>query len=65
MSNTIEFRQVIVKKNTDPGSGETITWEYRTKDTIISILGVSLSSWSDWTRVESVVIWQDDQGNPI
>lgn len=65
MSNTVEFRRVIEKKNMEAGSGETVTWEYRTKDVIISILGISLSAWSDWTRVETVTVYQDDNGNPL
>lgn len=42
MANHIQLRRVITKANMEAGSGEHETWEYRTKDVDISILGVSL-----------------------
>lgn len=56
MSNTLELRKVIRTKNDEPGSAKVETWEYRTKDVIISILGVDLSSWTAWTPIETVTV---------
>ena len=64
MSNVIEFREV--QRRTSNGQGvSTIEtwWEYRTKDVIIAVLGVSLSSWSDWQRVDTIRV--DQNGNPL
>lgn len=52
-SNTIEFRYVKLQLANGTPVGE--KWQYRTKDTVINILGVSLGSWSDWTDTESNV----------
>lgn len=64
-SNTIEFREV--QRRTTNGQGVHTTetwWEYRTRDTLISILGVvSLSAWSDWEKVDTIRV--DQNGNPL
>lgn len=65
MANHLELRKVIVKANTENGTAERETWEYRTKDVVISILGVSLGAWSPWTRIESEVVWQTPEGGPL
>lgn len=53
-SNTIEFRYCKLQLADGTPAGE--KWQYRTKNTIINILGVSLGSWSDWTDVEAEVV---------
>lgn len=67
MANHIELRKVIVLQQS-PNGGQTTqteTWEYRTKDVLISILGVSLGTWSPWTPIEAVTIYEDENGNPL
>ena len=58
MSNTIELRKKITKYQGTPGSEPTIeeTWQYRTKDIIIGVLGISLGVWTDWTDIEEVTV---------
>ncbi len=68
MSNTLELRKVIVR--TIPGTGggtytEQETWEYRARDVVIELLGVSLGGWSPWTRIESTTVVVDQNGNPL
>ena len=64
MSNTIEFREVQKRVPSNGGAyTEETWWEYRTKDTIISVLGVSLSAWSDWQKVDTIRV--DQNGNPL
>jgi len=66
MANNLEIRKVIVRTPNSVG-GETWveTWEYRTKDIVTAVLGlIPLSStWSAWTRVESVTV--DQNGDPM
>lgn len=65
MSNTIEFREVQRRIPSNGGFYTSETWwEYRTKDTIISILGVvSISAWSDWEKVDTIRV--DQNGDPL
>lgn len=53
-SNTIEFRIVQTLAPNGQVSGE--RWQCRTKNTIISILGVELSAWSDWQEINITVV---------
>lgn len=64
MSNVIEFREV-QRRTTNGGGIHTVEtwWEYRTKDVIIGVLGVSLGVWSDWERVDTIRV--DQNGNPL
>lgn len=66
MANNLEIRKVIVR-TTNPQGGESWveTWEYRTKDIVAAVLGlIPLSStWSAWTRVESITV--DQNGDPM
>ena len=65
MSNTIEFREVQRRVPSNGGAyTEETWWEYRTKDTIISLLGVvTLSEWSSWEKVGTIRV--DQNGNPL
>lgn len=53
-SNTIEFRWAVRK--TADGIVIDQRLQFRTKDTIINVLGVSLGSWSDWQDMEIDVV---------
>lgn len=63
MANHIEFREVQRRVNGDGIKTEETWWEYRTKDIIISILGVELGSWTAWTKVDFIRV--DQNGNPL
>lgn len=65
MANHIEMRKVKIITN-DPNGGqptEQESWEYRTRDILISLLGTSLGVWTDWTRIETITV--DQNGVPI
>lgn len=65
MASHIELRKVKIF-TTDPNGGpvtEQESWEYRTKDILISVLGISLGSWTDWMRIETITVNQN--GVPI
>lgn len=55
-SNTIQFQ--IVRRFADAGKTIKIDerLQFRTKDTIISILGVELSSWGEWEDFDSTPV---------
>lgn len=53
-SNTIEFRIVQTLAPNGQITGE--RWQCRTKDTILSVLGVSLGTWSDWQEINVTVV---------
>lgn len=54
-SNTVEFRIVQTLAPNGQVSGE--RWQVRTKDTIISLLGVvSLGSWTEWQEINTTVV---------
>lgn len=53
-SNTIQFRIVQTKNANGDVIGE--RWQVNTKDTIVSILGVSLGGWSGWQEINTVVV---------
>ena len=66
-SNTIEFRRVQRRK---PAVNGSYYWEYVTqinvRSTVISILGVSLGSWSGWQDLElDQLVVLDENGDPI
>lgn len=60
-NDTVEFRQVEQRAN-----GQTVTswWEYRTREVLISVLGVSLSTWGPWQKVDTVRVDQSGQALP-
>lgn len=68
MANHIEVRKVrILQANPNGGYSERETWEYRTKDIVATVLGLIplASSFSSWTKVEEVTVFQDQNGNVI
>lgn len=66
-SNTIQFRKVMARETSNGNVSFNETFQVRTKDTIISILGIiSLGSWSDWvTLPRTDLIYVDENGNPL
>lgn len=46
-NETVQFREVHRRVN---DATHEVYWEYRVREVIISILGVSLSTWSDWQK---------------
>lgn len=65
-SNTLEIRRVMQREVVNGQTSYYENLQYRTKDTIISILGVSLGSWSDWQSLERIdLIYVDENGNPL
>lgn len=65
MANHVEFRKVKYLHWGTPGSTPTEqeVLEYRAKDIIISLLGVSLGTWSNWTPIQDVTIIVDVDSN--
>lgn len=59
-NETVEFRQVERRVN---GATVETWWEYRTREVIIAVLGVSLSAWGAWDKVETVRV--DQNGAPL
>lgn len=53
-SNTIEFRYAIKKDSTGKVIDQRL--QFRTRDTLITVLGVSLATWSDWRDIEADVV---------
>lgn len=54
MSNTVEFRWAVKKKADGTVIDQRL--QYRTRGTLISLLGVNLSVWSDWEDVGTSVV---------
>ena len=68
MSEVVEFRTIkrMVNNelvNTGWYEGSTVL-QYRTKQVIIAVLGVSLSSWSAWRDVPHLLV-NDATGEPL
>lgn len=59
-NETVQFREV---HNRVGGASQEISWEYRVREVIISVLGVSLSTWGDWQKVEFTKV--DQNNNPL
>ena len=53
-ANNIEFRIVQTLAPNGQVAGE--RWQVRTKDTIINLGIVSLSTWSDWQEINVTVV---------
>lgn len=53
-SNTIEFRIVQTLAPNGQVCGE--RWQVRTKDTVLSVLGVSLGSWTPWQDINVEIV---------
>lgn len=60
----IEFRKVVVETRHEGGASESEHFEFRV---CISAqdLGVSKTAWSDWMRLDVVVVRQDQNGNSL
>lgn len=68
MSATVEFRKIkrMVNNEVVPTGwyiGQEIV-QFRTKQVIIGVLGVSLSSWSDWQDIPELLV-NIETGEPI
>lgn len=68
MSATVEFRKIkrMVNNELVPTGwyiGQEIV-QFRTKQVIIGVLGVSLSSWSDWQDIPELLV-NIETGEPI
>lgn len=55
-SNTIEFRIARKWKDASQTVKTDERLQFRTKNTIIAVLGVSLSTWSDWQDFDAVEV---------
>lgn len=67
-SNTLEIRRVMQREYDVNGKMSYVeNLQYRTKDVIISILGVvTLGTWSAWQSLERTdLIYVDENGNPL
>lgn len=53
-SNTIEFRIVQTLAPNGQVCGE--RWQVRTKDTLITVLGVNLGTWTAWQDVNVEIV---------
>lgn len=70
MSNVIQLRRVITRIDNSSGGGgagvtETESFEYKTRDVVINLLGVSLGTESDWLPISTVTVVKDRDGNII
>lgn len=68
MSATVEFRKIkrMVNNELVPTGwyiGQEVV-QFRTKQVIIGVLGVSLSSWSDWQDIPELLV-NIETGQPI
>lgn len=66
-SNTLEIRRVMQKEILADGNVSYFeNLQYRTKDVIIGVLGVSLGVWSDWQSLDRTdLIYVDENGTPM
>lgn len=65
-SNTLEIRRVMQREVSNGNVSYYENLQYRTKDIIIAVLGVSLGTWSDWQSLQRVdLIYVDENGNPL
>lgn len=55
-SNIIEFRVVRKWNDASKTVQNDLRVQFRTKDVVISVLGVSLSSWSEWQDFDALEI---------
>lgn len=65
-SNTIEIRRVMQREVINGQVSYFENLQYRTKDTLLSVLGLSLGSWSAWQSIPRTdLIYVDENGNPL
>jgi hypothetical protein len=65
-SNTLEIRRVMQREVSNGNVNYYENLQYRTKDIIIAVLGISLGTWSDWQSLQRTdLIYVDENGNPL
>lgn len=65
--NTLQVRRVMQREPAAGGGFSYFeTFQFRTKDTLASLLGVSLGSWSDWQSIgRTELVYVDENGQEI
>lgn len=65
-SNTLQIRRVMQREVIDGQVSYFENLQYRTKDVVIAVLGVSLGAWSDWQSLDRTdLIYVDENGAPL
>lgn len=65
-SNTLEIRRVMQREVVNGQVSYFENLQYRTKDVVIAVLGVSLGSWSAWQSIpRTELIYVDENGAPL
>jgi len=65
-SNTLEIRRVMQREVVNGQVSYFENLQYRTKDVVIDVLGVSLGSWSAWQSIPRTdLIYVDENGVPL
>lgn len=65
-SNTLQIRRVMQREVIDGQVSYFENLQYRTKDVVIAVLGVSLGTWSAWQSLDRTdLIYVDENGNPL
>ena len=65
-SNTLQIRRVMQREVIDGQVSYFENLQYRTKDVVIAVLGVSLGTWSAWQSLDRAdLIYVDENGNPL
>lgn len=65
-SNTLQIRRVMQREVIDGQVSYFENLQYRTKDVVIAVLGVSLGTWSAWQSLDRIdLIYVDENGNPL
>ena len=65
-SSTLQIRRVMQREVENGQVSYFENLQYRTKDVVIAVLGVSLGAWSDWQSLDRAdLIYVDENGNPL
>lgn len=66
-SNSLEIRRVMQRETSVDGSVSYFeNLQYRTKDTVVSVLGTSLAVWSPWQSIpRTELLYVDEEGVPL
>ena len=65
-SNALQIRRVMQREVIDGQVSYFENLQYRTKDVVIAVLGVSLGTWSAWQSLDRTdLIYVDENGNPL
>ena len=66
-SNTLQVRRVMQREvDADGNASFHETLQFRTRDVLVAVLGVSLGSWSAWQSIPRTdLIYVDEEGSAL